>query len=244
MLIFFISFQPEICHIIADSIENHKCYVFGGFDSAISAMKNLKKLPDLLVFDYTMHNHQVFNIDEFMENCNHQLPYIYYNDPCIIAENRPDHWDFIVKNSEGYDKNIPLTEYRYVFGKIADVIENPDISQYIPLMQKPKPLPEKFYITKMYREDSMKNAYHNLISFKVHSKLPENLFFLLELFYNSPDKPLSLEELQKLHLEDNRSISTKSLVIQISKLRRYMYDFPEFNYTIIKRKDGYLLLYI
>jgi len=144
MVIFFITFQPEICHIIADHIPDHSCYIFEGFDGAISVMQNMKNLPDLLVLDYTMHNHETFDINEFMDIIKRRIPKIYYNDPCIIASTRADHWDFLIKYSHGYKRDIDPKIYYDVFQRIEKVIEDPDISQYIPLMQKPKPLPKNF----------------------------------------------------------------------------------------------------
>ena len=244
MVIFFITFQPEICHIIADHLPDHSCYVFEGFDGAVSVMQNMKNLPDLLVLDYTLHNHEAFDINEFMDIVKRRIPKIYYNDPCIIAGTRADHWDFLIRYSHGYKRDIDPEIYYDVFERIEKVIKDPDISQYIPLMQKPKPLPKDFYVTKMYKEESMKDAYNRLISFKIRAKVPENLFFLMELLYRSQGTPLSLEELQKQHEEDSRFIKLSSLKCQISKLRRILEDNPEFKYTIIKRQNGYLLLTI
>jgi len=244
MIIFFITFQPEICHIIADNLPDHSCYVFDGFDGAISVMENMINLPDLLVLDYTMHNHEIFDINEFMDLIKKRIPKIYYNDPCIVAGTRAEHWDCLTRLSHGYKRGIDPQIYIDVFTRIENVIENPDISQYIPLMQKPKPMPKNLYITKMYNEESMKNAFNRLLTFKLKAKVPENLFFLLELLYRSQGKPLTLEELQKQHEEDCRSIKTSSLKCQISKLRKILAQYPEFKYVIVKRQNGYLLLTI
>lgn len=244
MVIFFITFQPEICHIIADHLKDHSCWVFDGFDNAIGVMQNLINLPDLLVLDYTMHNHEIFDINEFMDLVKRRIPKIYYNDPCIVAGTRAVHWKVLIENAHGFKRDIDPAIYMDVFKRIEAVIADPDISQYIPLMQKPRPLPKNFYVTKMYKEASMKDAFNRLISFKIEAKVPENLFFLMELLYRSQDTPLSLEELQKQYEEDSRPIKISSLKCQISKLRRYIEDNPDFKYAIVKRKQGYLLLTI
>ena len=244
MVIYFITFQPEMCHIIADHLKDHSCWVFDGFNNAIAVMQNLINLPDLLVLDYTLHNHEIFDINEFMDLVKRRIPKLYYNDPCIVAGTRAEHWHLLIKYSFGYKNNIDPETYHDVFERIERVIEDPDISQYIPLMQKPRPLPKDFYVTKMYKEASMKEAYNRLINFKIKAKVPENLFFLMELLYRSQETPLSLEELQKQYEEDSKSIKISSLKCQISKLRRYIEDNPDFKYAIVKRKQGYLLLTI
>ena len=207
-------------------------------------MQNLINLPDLLVLDYTMHNHEIFDINEFMDLVKRHIPKIYYNDPCIVAGTRADHWHLLLKYANGYKSDSDPEVYKDVFKRIEEVIEDPDISQYIPLMQKPRPLPKDFYVTKMYKEASMKDSNNRLISFKLKTKIPENLYFLLELLYRSQSSPLSLEELQKQYTDELRDIKISSLKCQISKLRRILEDNPEYKFAIVKRKSGYLLLTI
>ena len=103
-------------------------------------------------------------------------------------------------------------------------------------MQKPRPLPKDFYVTKMYKEASMKESNNRLISFKLKTKIPENLYFLMELLYRSQNIALSLEELQNQYADELRDIKISSLKCQISKLRRILDDNPEYKFTIVKRK--------
>ena len=109
-------------------------------------------------------------------------------------------------------------------------------------MQKPKMLPEKFYVTKMYKDTVLKDAQRRLMEFKTKSNMPDNLFFLMELLYINMDKTVTVEELKDEYSQKIRPITMQSITVQISKLKRILKEFPEANYTIIKRKTGYQLI--
>jgi len=227
---------------MSDRLSEHFCHVFTDLDKFYNAFKNLHNPPDLFVIDYSMYNHEIFNLTNYMDNVRYRIPSIFYNDPCIIAGNRPDHWQHIIRITYGYKDTQNPDEYYEVYKIIASVVEDPDISQYIPLMQKPKMLPENFYVTKMYRDTSLKEARRRLLDFKLKTKMPDNLFFIMELLYINEDKALPLEEIQKEYSEQIRSITKESLIVQISKLKKIIKNNPEANYAIIRQKSGYRLL--
>ncbi len=242
MLIFFLTDQSEICHIISDRLSEHSCHVFTDINKIYDAILNLHNPPDLLVVDYSMFNHEVFNLNEYMDQVHYSIPLIYYNDPCLIAGNRPDHWKQLTLIENNFLELKNSEEYYDIFKKIAEVVEDPDISQFIPLMQKPKLLPENFYVTKMYKDTVLKDARRRLMEFKSKTNMPDNLFFLMELLYINQDKSVTAESLRDEYSERIRPITLQSVVVQISKLKRIIKDFPEANYTIIKRKNGYQLI--
>ena len=129
-----------------------------------------------------------------------------------------------------------------MFTKIAEVVEDPEISQYIPLLQKPKMLPENFFVTKMYMDTSLKEAKTRLYEFKVKAEIPENLFFLMELLYIKCEEPITLEELQKTYSEYANNISLNSLKVNLSKVRKILKDNPDQRLELIKRRDGYKMI--
>lgn len=242
MLIFFLTDQSEICHIISDRLAEHSCHVFTDINKIYDAILNLHNPPDLLVVDYSMFNHEIFSISEYMDQVHYHIPIIYYNDPCLIAGNRPDHWKHLLFLQNDLLESKNQDEYYDVFVKITEVVEDPDISQYIPLMQKPKMLPEKFYVTKMYKDTVLKDAQRRLMEFKTKTNMPDNLFFLMELLYIYLDKTVSAEELRDEYSQKIRPITIQSITVQLSKLKKILKDYPEANYTIIKRKTGYQLI--
>jgi len=225
-----------------DKLTEHFCHVFTDLDKLYSAYKNLHNPPDLFVIDYTLYNHEIFNLTDYMNDVHYRIPSIFYNDPCLIAGNRPDHWQHLIRITYGYKDTQNPEEYYEVFKQIASVVEDPDIAQYVPLMQKPKLLPENFYVTKMFKDTAIKEARHRLLDFKIKTKMPDNLFFIMELLFINEDKAISLEEIQKEYSKEIRNITIESLSVQISKLKKILKDNPQANYAIIKQKKGYRFL--
>lgn len=242
MLIFFLTTQSEICHLMCDKLTEHSCHVFIDVERMYTSITMLRNPPDLIVVDYTLYNHEVFNLTEYMDFIHYRIPTIFYNEPCLIAGNRPDHWEHVIRLTYGYKDDQNPEEYYKAYERIAEIVEDPDIAQYIPLMQKPKMLPKNYYITKMYRDTSLKEAHKRLIDFKIRTNTPDNLFFIMELLYRSDTEPLSLEEMKDEYEKEIRPITLTSLKVQISKLRRILKDNPKENYDIVRRKAGYQLL--
>ena len=242
MLIFFLTDQPEICHIMADRLTEHSSHIFTNVSDIYDAVQSLRVPPDLFVVDYSMYNHEIFNLSEYMEEIKYRIPTIFYNEPCLIAGNRPDHWQQIILLTYGYKDTQDPEEYYSVYKIIESVVEDPDISQYIPLLQKPKMLPKNFYVTKMYDDTSIREAKKRLIDFKIKTNIPDNLFFILQLLYRNGETCLSLEEIQQYYEKELRSISIESLKVQISKLKKYLIENPEDKMILTKKKDGYQLL--
>lgn len=242
MLIFFLTLQPEICEHMAARLPDHKCFVFSSLDTFYTIFTNLINLPDLVILDYTIFNHEIFDVDEYMKSNHLTVPKIYYNDPCLTFPYRPKHWETLLSLSSVYNQKTNKDEYKAVLKIIAEVVEDPVLSPYINLIQKPPKLPKELYVTNMYNETSMKESFFDLISFKEKTKMPDNLFTLLEILYREKKSALSLEQIQQEYEENCRKISLSSLRSQISNLKKILKENSEAKLVIIKRKEGYQLL--
>ncbi|MCQ2592564.1 MAG: helix-turn-helix domain-containing protein [Treponema sp.] len=242
MVIYLISPITEICHIMAKALFEHRCYVFSGYSEAYATIADLKMPPDLLVLDYTLFNHEIFHIIEYMDAIRYRIPLIFFNDPCPIASSRADHWEQVIKMTYDYKEEQKPEVYHKVYEIIESVVENPELRPYIPLMQKFKPLPKHLYVTKMYEDSSIKASYYSLINFKNKSKMSNGIFFLMELFYRNSDKAITLEELQKQYEDNRHFITIESLKVQISRLRTFLKNHSNNQYAILTRKDGYQLV--
>ena len=70
MTIYFASQEPEICHIFSKEFPEHSCFIFTSFASLMDMIKKLSIMPDLLVLDYLLYNHDIFDIFKEMNKKN------------------------------------------------------------------------------------------------------------------------------------------------------------------------------
>lgn len=243
MTILFLTLQPEICHYFANNLPDHTCFVFSQPEKFLSIIRNMKVPPDLLVLDYTLFNHDIFNIYEQMEDESTHIPAIFYNEPCTSKLSRTKFWEYIIKYEDCFNKNLDTSKYIPVFEVIQNIVENPDIREYIPLMQKPKPLPEKFLKRAFYsREEIFNSVKKQLYSLHNAKGMTPSKFYLLELFYLHMNDYMTLEQLQAEYEKDNRNITISSLKVQISRLRTIMKNTEKNRLVIINNKNGYKMV--
>lgn len=241
MMIIFLTVQPEICHIMSAKLHNHSCYIFSQPEHFFSIIRNMKVPPDLLVLDYTLFNHDIFNIYDEMITENIQMPAIFYNEPCTSKLSRADFWEYMIQYEYGFLNDFDTKEYKPVLKVIQDVVESPDIRPFVPLMQKPKPLPKEFAANPFYEEqirmtiESQLNKLHNSPGFS------EANFALLQIFYANFNKTLTLQQIQEEYQKNNRDISIESVKVNISKLRSAMKKVKGCRLIILHNKTGYKL---
>lgn len=243
MTIIFLTLQPEICHIFANNLPDHTCFVFSQPENFLSIIRNMKNPPDLLVLDYTLFNHDIFNIYEQMEDeCTH-IPAIFYNEPCTSKLSRAKFWEYIIKYEDCFNKDLDTSIYVPVFEVIQKIVEDPDLSAYIPLMQKPKPLPQNFLKHNLFSRQEVFNTLEKQLYTLHHTQgMTPSKFYLLQLFYQNLDKYITLEQIQEEYKKDNREISISSLKVQISRLRTIMKNTERNRLIIINNKNGYKMV--
>ena len=202
----------------------------------------MKVPPDLLVLDYTLFNHDIFNIYEQMEDENTHIPAIFYNEPCTSKMKRSDFWEYIIQYENCFNKDLKITEYKKIFKTIEGIVENPDLSPYIPLMQKAKPLPPQFAANIFYRDQVYNSTEHQLYDLHSAPGMTPSRFYLLQIFYTHIDSYLTLKDIQSEYEKDKREISTDSLKVQISRLRTIIKNADNCRLLILNDKNGYKLV--
>lgn len=240
MIIIFYTTQPEICHVIAEKLIDHSCFIFTRQDLVFSAVTNMINPPDLIVADYMVYNHNAFNVYHYMYNEHKQIPLIFYNDPCIPGPTRVQYWQHFLKYR--YPENMDFTteEFTSVLRIIEETIESKEIKPYVKLMQNPKPLPDILSRTDFYEHAIKTNSPAIIYEFKEDTNMPNCLFNLLEILFEFKDQVVTLEELQKRYSKIYRTISINSLKVHISQLNTMIQRNEKYNFVITKRKDGYL----
>lgn len=252
MRVYIFTKQMEIGYILAEEIHalGHFALVFADTESMFLAIKNSLDQPDLIAADYTIFNHENFNFSETLARENIFTPIIYYNEPCLTRGNRRLSWMGSIKEKmvvsakdpvryEFYVKN--MESYRRLFEVIQQLVESEELSQYIPLMQKPKPLPDNFKksLLAKLREDSLDSL---IFTFKKRNKLPRNLFNLLQILNENRNYSISAEDLSDIYSDKFSPITVKSIKVLISQLKHYIEEDAECVFYIAKNKNGYKLI--
>ena len=79
----------------------------------------------------------------------------------------------------------------------------------------------------------------SLLNFKKRCNLAENLYYLLLIFYNNRETPLSIEEIIDLYKKDKKQITEQSLRVSISRLKSKIAEDKENSFFIHKQNNKY-----
>ncbi|MCR4953578.1 MAG: hypothetical protein K6A43_05830 [Treponema sp.] len=238
MIIIFYTTQPEICHIIAEKLPQHSCYIFTRQDLVYNAVSNMINPPDLLVLDYLVYNHNQFNVYDFMFANKRPIPLIFYNDPCIIAPTRTQYWLHFLESFYPDNMDFSSEELKNALKVIESTIESNELRPYIKLMQQPTPIPEYMRHSSYFGHVIETNSPNIIYEFKAESNMPNNLFYLLQILFEYKDNTITFEDLQNRYSKHYRKISTASLKVHISQLRTLIKKYEKYNFVIINKLDG------
>ncbi|MCQ2586740.1 MAG: hypothetical protein MJ174_01400 [Treponema sp.] len=242
MLIYFITSQPDICQIFQKNLPKHHCFIYTTLEPIYDLIKNKNAIPDLIIADYIMNNHSIFNVYEFMNERKLHIPFIYYNDPVISFPDRVMFWKYILEVNDPYNTELDVEKFHDVFTTIMELVESPDLKPYIKLLQDPKPLPKAKLINYLYRDYTLSSLGDKLYKYRRIPGMTDGLFFLLQMFYQNIGFVLSLEQLQDEYLKNGKEIKIPSLKVELSRLRTVLKKSNDSRIDIIKRQNGYELI--
>lgn len=231
MTIFLVSTQPEICHIIAKKFPQHSCFVFSSLPRFTQMLDDLNRMPDLVIMDYLTFNHDIYNVYGEMKRHKVYIPLIFYNDPCLTLPTRSLHWKNQIEYEKPHGAEYTVTEeLMEIFKTVEQMVESPELSPYIALMQKPLPLP-----------DSIKNFddYTKLLDIRTEEKLDyikqeltAHQYFLFDVLFSKKGSYLSLNEITAKYKENQKSMTEKSLEVIISRLKTKLKSLPNSGFYI------------
>ena len=241
MKVFIFSLQREISQIISDHLSDkgHLCFAFESTSDLSIALRSLSTMPDLLILDYLTYNHDIFNIFEYFNITNINVPVIFYNDPCLIRSSRTLHWKAQLELTQKKYLKKDFSLYTPLFRDLEDLIEAKEFRPYISLLQSPKKVPESFIKDKYTLRYIKENQDDCIKDFRKRNKLPDNLYFLLTLLQKHRQFELSYKDIMELYEENGRHISKESLKVLMSKLKKYIHDDKTCNFLIYHDKDRY-----
>ncbi|NLC93973.1 MAG: hypothetical protein GX677_11100 [Treponema sp.] len=236
MTIIFASLHPEICYYIANNLKEHSCLVIADSKALFTTIKNQKECADLLVLDYKLFNHEIFNIYHYLKQEYLFLPTIFYNDPCMMFNDRRLHWIQMSKMIYAENDNFKIELYKDVFEKFSNILQAKELLPYLEFRNTQKELDIDFDI------QELKYTKNSILELKKRVKLPDNLYFLLSILFDCKERTLSYEEITKVYEEHDKKITTNSVKVLLSNLRKYLATDDKNKFSIIKKKTGFQLL--
>lgn len=241
MRVFIYSRQHEIAQIICDHLisKGNLCFAFASPSELSMAVRNQKKLPDLLILDYTIYNHDIFNLYSYMDEVNLKFPVIFYNDPCLIRSNRADHWKAILELTQTKYLTKDFSNYEPVLKALAELIDSEELFPYITLLQPAKPVPLSF-VKDLYTLQYLKENKDDCIyQFQERNHIPKNIFYLLQLLQKNKEISLTLKDLADFYKKDGKDITIESLRVIMSRLRNYIRNDKDCNFLIYHDQDRF-----
>lgn len=241
MVIFIYSPQRDISQIISDHLseKGNICFVFTNQNEIITALKNLLKRPDLVILDYMCFNHDSFNIFQHFKEQNLLVPVLFYNDPCLTAPTRAQHWRSQIEKNQQHYIHRNFDSIQPVLNALEELIEAKEFKKYISLLQPPEKLPKELIKDSFTLEYIQNNENDCIYNFKDRSKLPNNLFYLLKIFQEHKTTPITLDEILEIYKNDNKEITDKSLKVLISTLKNKIRKDKECKFFILTENNTY-----
>ncbi|MCR4578892.1 MAG: hypothetical protein K5681_00950 [Treponema sp.] len=238
MKLFIYSTQKELNTILQDhfSAKGHLCVVFDGLEHFFGSIEKTNNPPDLMILDYLIYNHDIFNLFNYLESQNCIYPCIFYNDPCVTRSNRVAHWKAQLNVLQNKTMNLDVEKLDPILNDLRAIIENKQLAPSIYLMQQPVPFPKEFVAPKITLDYIQENENDGIEDFRKRNNLPNNLYYLLKLLHNHQDKKLTISEIRRYYEKDNKEIEESSLYVMLSKLRSIVRDDKQARFII--RKDG------
>lgn len=241
MVIFIYSPQRDISQIISDHLseKGNICFVFTNQNEIITALKNLLKRPDLVILDYMCFNHDSFNIFQHFKEQNLLVPVLFYNDPCLTAPTRAQHWRSQIEKNQQHYIHRNFDSIQPVLNALEELIEAKEFRKYISLLQPPEKLPKELIKDSFTLEYIQNNENDCIYNFKDRSKLPNNLFYLLKLLQEHKSSPITLEQIIELYNDDKKTISESSLKVLISTLKNRIRKDKDCKFFILTENNTY-----
>jgi DNA-binding response OmpR family regulator len=242
MTIYFYTLQKLICKKIADILEenNNICCIYTDENEFYSAVANMKKYPDLLLLDYLVFDHDIFNIYRFMDDINCKIPLLFYNDPFSSSFTRIQHWNMIL-NLYYADTGINITEYTPTLQILSKTVDSKELGPYISLLQIPQPYPPERETSNVSSTCAISSLPNEEIT-PIRKHFSTSLYSVFNILYVNRKKSISIPELKSLLHERNIEITTNTVYSYISRLRTLLRTSAKTGTDIYKTKNGYCLL--
>ncbi len=207
------------------NLKGHSAKLFDSDSQFFNFVYKKEEIPDFVVYDYFLFNHNIFNIYNFMKGENCLVPLVFFNDPTIHSEPTK----FFFRNLLNFihtESKLEWEKYEQLVSEVAEIVDLEKGGQKVPS----KKIEEKSPIsTKQTPETQILQKLSGL-----------NLAIFKKLF-NNLNNCVPLEELKN---SDglNRTLQDATVFCTISKIRKTMKAAGETSFEIVKNPDGYTMI--
>jgi len=214
MIVYFLTKQKDVCDYLAHLLKQsgHEVSVYTDSVKFYADVKELgSREIDVLAIDYRMFEHDYFDPYKVMVEHECIIPLIYYNDPYPEPENRAIYWK--VKNHDHIGAFLPpkkLDEVMVVFRKLQQLVNVPELNQYISLINRPRE----------FNFDALDSGdFFSIEQFRKNNHLPESRYKLLTYLYQHRGQPLSVDSLCSFLWKNVTDAKRHTLYTYIHELR-------------------------
>ena len=204
-------------------LKGHEVKLFDSDSKFFCGLYEKTDLPDLIVYDYLLYNHHVFNIYNYLKGEDCFIPVIFFKDPTLHPEPTYLFWKSILEMVYT-EENFKWEDYEDIIKLISE--ETDKDSNNLKAEDNIKKSPEANENKTFLLLNELKGS--PLLLFK---KLRENL---------NTETPLI--ELQKLISKNNEPCRETTIFCHISRIRKTMEKFNIKEYEIIKNQNGYKMI--
>jgi hypothetical protein len=232
MKVAFLTREPDVCELIASRLPAGDCTCTVSDNSLLfyDELIHKKMEVDLLVCDFKMFQHEVFNIFDFLKEKKMSIPLIFYNDPFPENEGRSLYW--LAQNQEQFSR-YDLDYLRPVLDRIAEIVEDPSIRPYVSLLQPPLPVT----VDKM--SDGNPDRIIVLPLIRRRNRMTPSLYNLFEFMYKNREDDISIDEIEKfLRRKKPGRGNRNSVYSYISRLRKCLEKDKLVKIDIIRTDTG------
>lgn len=239
MRIFLVIPHHFIAGVIAASCEHdgNTCIIISSLTDFFKMLKTVNEEADLIVFDYLIFNHDIFNIYRYLKKHNHRVPVIFYNDPFAESGTRHIYWEEMLYTFQA--DFFQAQRYRKIFKLIASTVESEYLRQYIPLLQQPHPEPTlQFEISK--KPASLKPHEY----WGKYLQISGTLLMLFEVLYKNRNTTINAAAIRAKMTKSGMPIKTATIYALIKRLREKLTASEKIQADIITTIGGYRLLLV
>lgn len=243
MVIFFLFRHKKACKLISEQLEKEGncCFLFSDIGQFYSAVSNMKKYPDLLILEYQIINHDMFNIYRYLVQIDIPVPLIFYNDPYPAPQDRVKFWKMIFAAYYPAMTAAEIELYTPILTLISKVIDSPEIHPYVPLQQGQEIITGEAVKNTETNSEFIKKSEADDFVHRTH--LSGRMFQLFTFLYENRKEPQSVLTLEKQLEKDGKNVPEGNIYTIISRLRQIMLHEKEFRLDIIRTHCGYMLVH-
>lgn len=221
------------------NLKGHSAKLFDSDSQFFISIYKKEEVPDFIIYDYLLFNHNAFNIYNFMKKEDCLVPLVFFNEPTL----HPEPTEVFFKNFLNLihdESKIDWEKYEKIVSDSAEIITQEMSSQ-----EKAKTtesaleensIPEKNPCTTKSAEQAEKRKDEPIlkelsgISIAIFKKLFKNL-----------NKCVPLKELQASE-ELQKTLQEATVFCSISKIRKAMKKAGSDDFDILKNPRGYTMI--